>query len=112
MKVKDRAEDFLVEEVLHLDIKKRGQYAYFLLEKKCWNTIKAVNEISKVLKISAKRFAFAGQKDRLGITKQFVSAFPARGTSIILFALKRIIGGTGCGYATRRFGLGIRSCSS
>ena len=90
MKVKDRAEDFLVEEVLHLDIKKRGQYAYFLLEKKCWNTIKAVNEISKILKISAKRFAFAGQKDRLGITKQYVSAFQVSERDLERIRLKDI----------------------
>jgi tRNA pseudouridine13 synthase len=66
-------EDFIVEEVLDLKIKDKGKYSYFILEKKNWTTLKAIEYIAKTLKVSVHKFSFAGQKDRQGITKQYVS---------------------------------------
>lgn len=73
--MKETPEDFIVEEVMDLKLKKNGDYSYFILEKRNWTTLKAVEFIANALKIPVKRFSFAGQKDRKGITKQYVSAY-------------------------------------
>ncbi len=75
MIVKEKIEDFIVEEVLDLELKDRGNYSYFVLEKKNWTTLKAMEFIANQLHINVKRFAVAGQKDRRGITRQYVSAY-------------------------------------
>ena len=74
MLIKETPEDFVVEEVLDLKLKNKGDYIYFILEKKNWTTLKAIECIANQLKIPVKRFSFAGQKDRAGITRQYVSA--------------------------------------
>jgi len=73
MKLKEKPEDFYVEEILDLKVNKKGDYCYFLLEKKNWTTTKAISTLAKIMKVSDRRFSFAGQKDRVGITKQYVS---------------------------------------
>ncbi len=73
MKLKSKPEDFIVEEKLTLKTKKDGEYAYFVLEKTNWTTTKAISALAKIMKVSEKRFSFAGQKDRVGITRQYVS---------------------------------------
>ena len=75
MLLKRFPEDFRVEEVLNLDVKDRGDYAYFILEKTKWTTMKALDTISKQVQVSVKRFAVCGQKDRQGITRQYVSVY-------------------------------------
>ncbi|MBS3162604.1 tRNA pseudouridine(13) synthase TruD [Candidatus Woesearchaeota archaeon] len=75
MQIKETPEDFIVEERIRLNTKSKGDYTYFLLEKRNWTTLKAIEFISNYLKVPVKRFSFAGQKDRRGITKQHVSAF-------------------------------------
>lgn len=75
MHIKERHEDFYVEEVLDLQLEEKGDYSYFLLEKKNWTTLKALDALAQALHITVKRFAVAGQKDRKGITKQYVSAY-------------------------------------
>lgn len=75
MLVKQKPEDFIVEEVLDLNTEERGDYAYFILKKKNWATLKALHFLAKQLHMNVKRFAVAGQKDRQGITKQHVSAY-------------------------------------
>ena len=73
MKLKSKPEDFVVNEKLSLKTKKEGDYAYFVLEKTNWTTTKAISTLAKIMKVSEKRFSFAGQKDRVGVTKQYVS---------------------------------------
>ena len=75
MQIKETPEDFVVEEVIKLNIKPNGEYSYFLLEKRNWTTLKAIELIANNLNAHIRRFSFAGQKDRVGITKQYVSAF-------------------------------------
>jgi len=72
MLIKNKAEDFCVEEIM--DLKKgKGKYVYFILKKKNWNTMDAINKIGRRLNISSKRFGFAGLKDKKAITEQYVS---------------------------------------
>ena len=72
-KLKQQPEDFQVKEVMDLKIKDQGPYAYFLLKKKNWTTLKAVEAVAEQLRIDKKRFTTAGMKDKYGITEQYVS---------------------------------------
>ncbi|MEM3126657.1 MAG: tRNA pseudouridine(13) synthase TruD [Candidatus Woesearchaeota archaeon] len=78
MKVKHLPEDFVVEEVIDLDIKENGNYAYFLLTKKNYNTLKAIELIATKLKVPIKNIGFAGTKDRQAITTQYCSLYKGR----------------------------------
>lgn len=70
MILKQIPEDFIVEEVLDLKIKKNGEYCYFLLTKKQWNTVDAINKISSIIN---KKIHFAGIKDKQAITTQYIA---------------------------------------
>lgn len=86
-KIKKLPEDFIVEEIypedkiLSLntedknsnDKKERTSYVHFTLWKYNWDTLRAIREISKRLRVSRKRFGFSGTKDKRAITTQRVS---------------------------------------
>ena len=72
MKIKEKPEDFIVKEKLKLPLGK-GNYAYFLLKKKQWNTINAVQELAHRLDIPEKKIQYAGIKDKQAITEQHIS---------------------------------------
>jgi len=87
--LKDSEEDFVVEEIT-LEGKKLGvgkkvthpsacvgkcEYTHFVLEKKNWNTVQALSVIAKAANCSAKRFGYAGMKDRKAWTAQLCSAW-------------------------------------
>ena len=72
MRIKQIPEDFVVKEILDLELGD-GSYTYFLLKKRNWNTLDAVNEIARKLDINSKRFGFAGNKDKKAVTEQYVS---------------------------------------
>ncbi len=75
-KIKQKIEDFYVEEISKLDIfNKKKDYTYFILEKRNWNTNDAIKAIASKLKVKPNRFNVAGIKDRKAITKQYVSAY-------------------------------------
>jgi len=73
-KIKVKPADFNVREVMKLDFCK-GKYNYFLLRKKNWNTLNAIERIAGYLNINFKKFGYAGNKDKKAITEQFVSVF-------------------------------------
>ena len=74
-KIKQKPEDFIVEEIPKLDLKKFGDYTYFLLEKTNWTTRNAIKALARRFKINEKRFNIAGNKDKNAITKQYVSVY-------------------------------------
>jgi len=90
MKVKDSPEDFEVEEVLKLNLKERGDYAYFILEKKSWTTLKALGKIADSLRINVQRLTVAGQKDKQGVTKQYVSVYQVSDRALSRVKIKDI----------------------
>ncbi len=62
----------------------RDYFTHFVLEKRNWNTMQALQAISRLLHVKPKRFDFAGTKDRNALTTQLCSAFcipPQRITS-------------------------------
>ncbi len=73
MNIKEKPEYFQVREIIDLDYNEEGKLSYFLLKKKNYNTLDAINLISKELKINTKNIGFAGNKDKKAITTQMIS---------------------------------------
>jgi tRNA pseudouridine13 synthase len=72
-KIKQQPEDFIVREISNIEIKDKGEYLYFILKKKNYNTLTAIQHIANVLHVPINRFGFAGNKDKNAITEQLVS---------------------------------------
>jgi tRNA pseudouridine13 synthase len=84
--MKSCPEDFLVEEITNmgeiLEIDKtfekqgeEGDFTYFVMQKRNWNTLQALKAIGRKLHCGLKRFGYAGVKDRNAVTTQLASAF-------------------------------------
>jgi len=74
--IKEIPEDFVVEEIpKDLNIIEKGDYCYFLLEKRNRNTADAVAEIARKLGKRSRELHVAGNKDKVAISKQYVSGF-------------------------------------
>lgn len=101
-KIKVEVEDFIVEEIdINGNILKAGKefkckddvggkWTHFVLEKWNWTTDLAIKRIAKALRISHKRFRWAGNKDKRGITTQWVSVFNVKKESLRSLNLKDI----------------------
>ena len=72
-RLKQVPEDFTVKEINGTAIGNAGKYTYFILKKKNYNTINALEAIAGSLRISQKNIGFAGNKDRNAVTEQFIS---------------------------------------
>ena len=72
-KIKQIPEDFIVKEIIKLKKRKNGEYSYFKLKKKNWNTIDVVRIIARKLKIPEKDIRYAGLKDKNAVTEQYIS---------------------------------------
>jgi tRNA pseudouridine13 synthase len=64
------AEDFQVEEVYQDFNYEGGRFLVLEVEKKDWDTHHLIRELSKQLRISQKRFGWAGTKDKRALTRQ------------------------------------------
>jgi len=71
-KIKHQPEDFIVNEVIDLDISE-GPYLYCEIEKRNWNTMSLAKRLAKELRIKEKEIGFAGSKDKKAITTQVFS---------------------------------------
>lgn len=71
--LKQLPEDFLVTEISILPLEKAGNYSYYRLIKKNWNTLDAIQRIANILGIKEKELGFAGSKDKHAITEQYIS---------------------------------------
>tara|TARA_Y100000310_G_C20600200_1_gene772610 strand:+ start:299 stop:1234 length:936 start_codon:yes stop_codon:yes gene_type:complete len=72
-RLKEKPEDFIVKEKIKLDLKKEGDYGYYLLTKKKWNTLDAVKEVARFFNVKENDVGYAGNKDKVAITKQYIS---------------------------------------
>jgi len=74
--LRQRSEDFFVEEVWK-DSGEVGDggYTHFTMEKKGWDTNRAIRELARRLRVSRKRFGFAGTKDKKAVTRQRVAVW-------------------------------------
>ena len=84
MIIKAKPEDFKVEEVAQLPLAKNGAFVVYRLEKRGWNTIDALREISKTLRVPFKFFSYGGKKDRHAHTSQFVTIEGPRTSDLAL----------------------------
>ena len=72
-KIKQIPEDFIVNEINNLAIDNNGQYSYFLLKKRNYNTLRAIQIIAQKAGINGKNIGFAGNKDKNAVTEQIIS---------------------------------------
>lgn len=72
-KIKQIPEDFIVKEITNVKPQNKGHYSYFLLKKKDYTTLKAIEQIARRLRLPTKYFGFAGSKDKKAVTEQLVS---------------------------------------
>lgn len=73
MKLRQKPEDFIVEEVNEIKANSSGKYQLFILEKTSLETMSLLGQIAKENKISYTDFGFAGLKDKHAITKQYIT---------------------------------------
>ncbi|MBI4707381.1 MAG: tRNA pseudouridine(13) synthase TruD [Candidatus Omnitrophica bacterium] len=73
MKIKCIPEDFLVEEIAELPLKKTADYSVYLLTKQGFSTVELLRKIARKLNIPYAQFAYGGRKDKQGITSQYIS---------------------------------------
>ena len=72
-KLKQKPEDFTVEEIPSVKDEGKGDYTYFTLEKNGLNTLQAAELIAAKLGINVKQIGWAGNKDKHAITTQLIS---------------------------------------
>jgi tRNA pseudouridine13 synthase len=73
MKLKQRPEDFRVEELSRLEPGPTGEFSLYRLEKSGIGTPEALRVVGRTWRLDPRTLAFAGLKDRYGITGQTVS---------------------------------------
>ena len=71
--IRANPEDFRVEEVYEDLGYEGGRYLVLEVEKKDWDTHHLIREMSRQLRISQKRFGWAGTKDKRAVTSQRIS---------------------------------------
>ena len=81
MKVKQRPEDFQVEEVTDLVAGRDGPFAFYRLEKSGWSTPDALAAVRRRWQIDLQRLSYGGLKDRHANTIQYLTIHngPRRG---------------------------------
>jgi tRNA pseudouridine13 synthase len=86
IKIKVNPEDFVVEEVAGLPMRKNGNYYVYRLTKRGWNTVDVLRRISQTHSIPFPDLSYGGKKDKHAITSQYITiarrsadraAFPA-----------------------------------
>lgn len=75
MKVKQRPEDFIVEELTDTRPGSTGPFAFYRLEKVGWTTHDAVGVIRRRWQLPAGKISYGGLKDRHARTVQYLSIF-------------------------------------
>ncbi len=110
-KIKQVPEDFIVKEKLNLNIKESGDYIYFILKKKNWTTVKAIQSIAERFKINIQQLSVAGMKDSNAVTTQHVSGHNIDKKDLTRIKIKDI-SLIYLGYGDKRIGLGTTKCNN
>jgi tRNA pseudouridine13 synthase len=71
--IKERPEDFLVEEIPAYQPGGQGEHCFAVIEKRGIATLEALRRISKALGVQERDLGYAGMKDAVGVTRQTVS---------------------------------------
>ena len=76
MKIKQIPEDFVVEEVIKLNLTdKEANYSIIKLTKENWESFKVIEALAKALRTKTKFIGFAGNKDKYAVTTQYISLY-------------------------------------
>src|SRR5215475_2701040 len=75
MHIKEKPEDFQVEELTNLEAGATGDYALYRLQKRGWTTPDALAIIRKRWKLEARRLSVGGLKDRHAETIQYLTIY-------------------------------------
>jgi tRNA pseudouridine13 synthase len=71
--IKNRAEDFFVQEIPLYEPSGAGEHVYAEIQKINLTTFEAVNRIGAALRVSSRDIGFAGLKDARAVTRQVIS---------------------------------------
>jgi tRNA pseudouridine13 synthase len=71
--LKQRPEDFVVDEVWQPDFSGEGEHLYLFVEKTGQNTPWVADQLAKAFAVPAKHVGYSGLKDRQAITRQWFS---------------------------------------
>lgn len=85
--IKEKPEDFIVNEKTSIKLENKGTYSIYLLKKNNYTTEKSIQKIREKLNISRKLIGYAGNKDKIAQTSQYISIKNAKFKS---FKLKDI----------------------
>lgn len=88
--IKQIPEDFIVDELTNIKPKESGRYIYYKLKKTNYTVLRALDHIAAILHIPLKRIGFAGTKDKLAITTQYISFDSVKKEKIDRIQLKDI----------------------
>ena len=89
-RLKETPEDFIVKEISIVKPGKQGTYAYVLLKKRSYTTLRAIQHIAERLRIPLRDIGFAGNKDKEAVTEQLISVKNVREERIGNVGLKDI----------------------
>ncbi|MGE5608710.1 MAG: tRNA pseudouridine(13) synthase TruD [Bacillota bacterium] len=71
--IKERPEDFFVQELPLYEPSGQGEHVYFEIQKIGLTTFEAINRIAKALNVSPRDIGYAGMKDAQAVTRQVLS---------------------------------------
>ena len=75
--IKQLPEDFIVKEISSINSilsgNSSGAYSYYLLKKRNYTTMRAIEAVAKRLNRGIKQIGFAGTKDKRAVTEQYIS---------------------------------------
>jgi tRNA pseudouridine13 synthase len=80
-RIKERPEDFVVEEIPSYEPSGAGEHVFIRFTKTDWTTPDAVRAIARALACDSREAGFAGMKDRHAVTTQTVSLHARGGCS-------------------------------
>ncbi|HJT78202.1 MAG TPA: tRNA pseudouridine(13) synthase TruD [Gemmataceae bacterium] len=75
MKLKQRPEDFQVEELTDTAPAAEGNFALYRLEKRGWSTPDALAAVRRRWRVEPRRLSYGGMKDRHALTTQYLTIF-------------------------------------
>lgn len=73
VKIKVSPEDFVVDELIEIPLRKKGDYTILKLEKRYWNTLDVIDFVARKMHVQRKLFSRAGLKDRYSLSTQYLS---------------------------------------
>ena len=73
VKIKVQPEDFVVEELIRLNLTQEGAYTILKLRKRYWNTLDVIDYVARTTRVPKESFRRAGLKDRYSLSTQYLS---------------------------------------